>query len=382
MKNLFIIIFATFFFLFFSCKDDRAVNSITGTEICIDMSSSKKIDMNTIIEKIELIPLETNDSSLIGNLNNILYIKDRYFMTFDRRFRIIVFDQEGNYVSNSKNAEGQGPNLYHIGLSMAYNYFTGNIEVITPEQTILSYDVQFNFVKKETINSEEEVIFYKIFPINEDQCILIPAITGQEPNVLFFYDRKKNKMIKKLPYDHVLAKLTQSDVPIRYWDSGFYFTPTSLSYLGYTIDCKNYNLNPEFRLNFGENNIYKNQLQKFDSDKAVNDYLAFDSPYPLPLQNIFNDLYIMSLIRMKNEYHMFIQSREMGSEILFSTQLNGGLQMPEFFTIDKHILFALIQPYSIEKNIDVSLLDEKGKRLLKTISEDDNPIVVKYYLKR
>lgn len=41
-----------------------------------------------------------------------------------------------------------------------------------------------------------------------------------------------------------------------------------------------------------------------------------------------------------------------------------------------------IQPEEIEKYIDTNLLDDENKKKLQAVQEDDNPIIVKYQIKK
>lgn len=41
----------------------------------------------------------------------------------------------------------------------------------------------------------------------------------------------------------------------------------------------------------------------------------------------------------------------------------------------------MVQPFEIENYIDKKLLDKKSLDTMGNIKEDDNPIIVKYYLK-
>lgn len=42
---------------------------------------------------------------------------------------------------------------------------------------------------------------------------------------------------------------------------------------------------------------------------------------------------------------------------------------------------SFIQPYELSKYVDIKLLNKNDKKIFDTILEDDNPVIVKYFLK-
>jgi hypothetical protein len=47
---------------------------------------------------------------------------------------------------------------------------------------------------------------------------------------------------------------------------------------------------------------------------------------------------------------------------------------------DKNVFYACIQPSYIKEYIDMELLDKKGLAILKDLKDDDNPVILKFYL--
>lgn len=78
------------------------------------MDRSKELSDVDLFEKIELIPLETQDSSLVGRLKKIITVKDKYYITVDEKHIVTIFDNNGKYISNSSKMYGNGPGEYMI----------------------------------------------------------------------------------------------------------------------------------------------------------------------------------------------------------------------------------------------------------------------------
>lgn len=49
--------------------------------------------------------------------------------------------------------------------------------------------------------------------------------------------------------------------------------------------------------------------------------------------------------------------------------------------INNNVLTSIIQPYEIDKYVDENLLNEEEKQKLLSINEDNNPIIIKYWIK-
>jgi len=66
---------------------------------------------------------------------------------------------------------------------------------------------------------------------------------------------------------------------------------------------------------------------------------------------------------------------------LVKNKYSDNLKAPQYFTIEDNVLFAIIQPYELSKYVDIKLLNKNDKKVFDTILEDDNPVIVKYFLK-
>lgn len=85
------------------------VNSIGATKVIVpsDIFNSN-MDLNDVIYDIELIPLETTSKSIIGNIHNILYDSNFYFIHDMRNNKLLRFSESGKFL-NSIGSIGKGP---------------------------------------------------------------------------------------------------------------------------------------------------------------------------------------------------------------------------------------------------------------------------------
>jgi len=117
--------------------------------IQVHLNKSKSTMMEEIIERIELIPLETNNDCLLHMYNKMAYYKELgIYAILDINYDTYLFSDDGKYISNSIAARGPGPRQYQIVVDMLYNPYSKCMEFLDPYGTIYRYDTLFNFVEK------------------------------------------------------------------------------------------------------------------------------------------------------------------------------------------------------------------------------------------
>lgn len=374
--------------VFCQCSTDK-----TSVEEC----PSVKIDMNKVINnenyheifsKIEIVPLETTDTSLIAGKRRFI-MTDDYFIVQDNQPVISVYDKAGNFISNSSKRHGQGPEDYGILMGMAYNEITQRIDILTPYK-LMSYNFNFRCEEKADLPTHvgtaqhTSFFFSELFAIEKDKYILLPTPVSKDPYGIILYDSKKGEIIREISYEEdVISGLTQQELNIDYLDEhNLSFSPFALTYFLYTINLENFSIKKKYKLDFGNKAVTANDLKGFKTKKEGVDYLVFESKYPLPLRNFFNQKYIVSIIRYSsNEYHTFIKQIETNRDYLIKNKhLNGKTNIPIFNGLKNNILYSIVTPEELKK-FDTTLLSDKDKMLIENIAEDDNPVAIKYYLK-
>lgn len=104
MKQLFLILLS---FICLSCGDGRHKGSQVAYSIDLDSALQVLPEMSDV----ECIPLETNDASLIADIDKVLY-RNTTFYVFDKvGKKILLFDRQGNFLK-SIHKIGQGPGEY------------------------------------------------------------------------------------------------------------------------------------------------------------------------------------------------------------------------------------------------------------------------------
>ena len=123
-------------------------------------------DVSLFLEKIEIVPLETNDSSLFHRCNKVLYDKRTdMFVIYTSDQIIYTFSGNGQYVANSKKMKGQGPEDYVMVLDINLNPYLKGIDLLNPYGTIYTYSPTFELLAKRKFKPEFPVDYLSLIHI-------------------------------------------------------------------------------------------------------------------------------------------------------------------------------------------------------------------------
>lgn len=347
-------------------------------------------DPASFLEKIELVPLETNDSSLTSIGSKVVYDKEDNLFAIFSKSAVYTFTGEGRYIGNSKKRIGQGPQEYSFVVDMNYNPYLKGIDFLNPYGTVYTYSPAFEFISQRKFQPESVV--NHLMALDADHDIFLP---GEFSEVLFA-DRK-TRQITPIPYEGTISGgngLSSQNNLFHIGDDA-YFVPSGLNYYLYRIDAKEKKLVPIIYLDFGKYEVKEEDLpgsaggKRTDSDE-MRRKLSEDvqvrrkfvkSNCVVPMLKLFSDEYVYVYFVKKN--------MGMGSHFIYNRKKRKGALLEEEapfsmypgFALADNVLFALCEPDWIERVTDRKLMSAEEIRKMEALKEDDNPVVVKYYLK-
>ena len=177
----YILLFA-FLVLYCSCTQKRIAPEEVESLIIAD---AKKNNLS-FLQKIEIIPLETDTNSLVKNVDKFQYIKElNAFMILDSRQFVFLFDSKGRLISNSSKKWGEGPTDYYMAVDVDYNPYSKTIDLLNPNALgeIISYDTTFQWKGKHKLDQQISSISFTA--IGDKKYALMPAI--YKNNLIHFY---------------------------------------------------------------------------------------------------------------------------------------------------------------------------------------------------
>lgn len=352
------------------------------------------------LEKIEIIPLETSDTSLVNAYQKIVYDKSLdMFAIYDKEQVVQTFSGDGTFVGDSKHRIGNGPQEYQMAVDIQFNSYKKGVDLLNPYGKIYTYSTDFKYIETTEVNPE--YFFDTFMPVSESEYLFtIPSIwVGQE----ICYVNTATSESYAMKYEGTISAGNTMDKNSFYSiGDDVYFVPMGINYKIFRVDMATKQLEPYIYLDFGAAQISEDNLPgegvgiKTSSegvepdrkrDRRINDmqqrsrYIR-NNNYVAPLVKFFNDDFF---------YLFFAQGKNsLGGHYIYNRKKRNGyllkdgkpFMMHPCFGISDNVLMAICDAYYVSKLVDVNLMSTEELLKLEGLKEDDNPVIIKYYLRK
>ena len=101
-----------------SCTNEKKNNNDTSREI--SLVDTKSCSLENVISKMEIIELPRIEDAYIAGYKSFL-AKNNLYIFEDKKGTLLVFGEDGRFISNSANKIGNGKEEYSILLAYTYN---------------------------------------------------------------------------------------------------------------------------------------------------------------------------------------------------------------------------------------------------------------------
>ena len=350
-------------------------------------------DINSFLEKIEIVPLETNDSILFDIPSSIFYDKksDIYVVMSD--MDVFTFTGDGKSIGNSVKKRGQGPDEYTMVVDMKFNHFLHGIDLLNPYGIIYTYSPTFELLARRTFNPEFPLSY--IMPLDSSHYVFKYASLWVDQEIGFVNLETGN--INLANYDGMISGGNGLEHPhFHKIDNGLYFIPQGIDYYIYQIDTLKKKVSPVMYLDFGKAEIKESELpgrasgKRVDNDKARMDvakayserhnFLRKSEQHVIPMQKLFNKDYVYIFIKKGKEMWHYIYNRLKGEGYLIKNEVP--MRMYPCFGMDNNVLLACCLPTELPSVIDRRFMTQQQIEIMESLKDDDNSVIVKYYLKQ
>jgi hypothetical protein len=302
-----------------------------------------------------ILPLETSDSTLIGDITTLEYYKDKYYL-FDKNISktLFLFDASGKF--RNKIRRGKGPG--EIIEPWDFCVDKANNTILLWDQTTFNlnvYDLDLSFIKsiycpriaiRNLCCLKDEgsfLIFSQFFPIDKGEIV---------ERVLydyFVYSNNFKTLTQKIHQSDPKTRLISIDNAISKAESKFFIAP---------IDNNIYELSEDRH----QKSIYKFDLGKYQiTDDDLEKGYKFYRPEIKkgnrigPLSDLFiNDRYVSVSFpfRGQMEYHIFNRNQHEG---FFSGDPNLKKQIPQCRIkglTEDHVFIGTVNAMDYKKYLD------------------------------
>jgi hypothetical protein len=368
------------FSILYSCNPVKKVNE--NAIIIADIDKQDRVSIFDLFEKIEVVPLETTDSSLIKSIRKLICYKDIYYI-LDYNSVILAFETTGKFKFRIDN-RGQGPNQYTYISDFDIDRDRAVISFIAPVVAELhEYDLNGQFLSKYKLPQ----IAAGYISIKHLSKNVIAFWTFDYNNRLKFYSKEENRIFVEC--------FTEEE---NFFDQIYIQTFSHDNYIIRNIDNNIYEISPDgtisiaYTWDFGKLNIDYNKLDKpsFDGrDKErISNYMKQISSSEV-INYIFrmsggNAEYAYSQIMRKDKYINIMYHKIKKQTLLFEKTTENAGFYPVYWTED--FVIGRIPENFLPENLDAiipdAILDDENIERKKRYNEFDNPILVKYYFKK
>lgn len=355
-------------FVICSCKKQEQTDIPMSR---FDLADLQQMKMSDFVESITLVPLETNDSSLLKRTEQ-LYIHNGRFVIKDRGC-LLFFDKQGFFLYSTRHLQGPGPEHYRSGLGFTLLLDNGMEVFDALGYKLLHYDADMRLVSTHKL-PRNIVPTSGYLKVSEDIRLFLDTDT------LKWYSLKENEIVEKtiLPFHYKMMRFQQVS-----WykkrDSFFYAGNYPQNEL-YRLDVERRALEPCYTFDFGKHRFDMEDLPSGMNDKY---YLNYTDEHD---DAFVADKYVdkkraLCIFWHEKKFCLAYQDFRTGNSGVYYNEwgTKEQLQLPLLYEGD--VLYAFAQPEELEYWMDESLLSVEEKEKMKNILEDDNPILICYKLK-
>lgn len=357
------------------CKDHNEGNANIYT-ITADIDQENRISLFDIAAKVRLIPLETNDESLIAHITKIIIDRNKIYIYDRTQNEIFLFDKNGKFLSKI-NQKGRGPNEYMAITDLRINPFSKQLEVLDPWGKLLTFNLNGIYMK--TLKLPKEIHAYDEFiPINNDS---IAFYSLSEPYTLNIYSRSSSKIVHQ---SFESKKKLTINSPL----SSFYRFQDTVYFTRYLYDdvysITKHGVNPAYQWLFPK--------YKYDPDEVIpeydrnnrKDYFSIQELLPYThINTLENDLYRYTCISIQSgkKYINIFHNKKTNKNTVFNKTKEGIIFTP--YILNDTLALGPIEPWrKREEYLNEQILDNENLEILNNLSENDNPILIEYTLKK
>lgn len=148
MKNIFL---AASVLMLCSCASESSQSGITTVDVASGIKEAKALATSSLFDKVEYIPLETTDESIISSVADIRVMKDYILMSSSNQ-PIKLFDRKTGKFIREIGKLGGGPEEYSRGggapIVMYVDAGDQTIYVASQNKELQHYDVKGNYLGK------------------------------------------------------------------------------------------------------------------------------------------------------------------------------------------------------------------------------------------
>lgn len=375
----FISLLTVFVLLLSGCRNKDNAKSSSNNTIQISLDDVQPVNLKEIFSSIEITSLELQDESIIGRLfrgKSCIVVPNQYYIVIDKQYNIFLFDTQGNFKASSQSCIGDGPNCYLILQDVIFNPHTNTIDVLDARGVIYQYDLNFQFLNKWVL--QQEYSFRYLYALDNDSYALFHDIDQGNFSI---YNKTKQTVDHQIKYPGFITKMTANNTPFHFENDQLYFSPIEMNNNLFTFSPQSQEMKVLFTIDNGQNCLTRKDIESFgDNPKEIAIYLNTQCDKYFPIRRIFNGKHLISTYLKQQKQFINICDLKTGKNTTYLKSPDQKENLPTFFQIEDDVFYAILFPYDLSSFINTDLVINKN--VLQQIKEEDNPVIIKYQLKK
>lgn len=360
-------------YICFSCNEKAEQKN--GIFITVDISQRNKVSFGDIFESMDPIILETTENSLIRDITKV-YLSDSSIYVYDkyRLGKLLLFDNKGRFLKKI-GERGEGPKEFLDISDIVVNFEKESIWILSAMgNKLFVYSLLGEFIEiinlpeidggayqMMTFIDKDNIAFWCADPIKkikyyslQDKHIFYEFYTELSRDIFCRYEFQMEKSFCRGLTNTIYALNKDEATPLYVWDFGE----------------NNNNVEKLKYPNYSDFNQVRSFAEDVHSSRIVN--------YTMLLHGK-NENYIYTQLYMKNTpYNLFFNTKNRKS-IIFEKTTEGAYLYPIYWANEYMVGLAIP---SLEEMIPEQLQTKEIKEKIDKLTDESNPILIKYNFKQ
>lgn len=354
-------------FLFSVLATAIACNPKTANVIQIEEGNDISVFADGIKE-VELIPLSTDATHLLGSQTNLILTENGYVVIDTPNSKIYHYNHAGEFI-NTIGRKGRGPGEYNTLLNAEIS--GDSLFVFSAPQKMQCFRLDGKLLSEKKLSSlgkqtyifhSDTLNYYDFSPTKKDRLV-VTGRTGERKHL--------RTTTSVLPYDMSSPRFSSNGSSVFLIDS---YSTVIYQYI-------NHQLTEHLKFDFGKYSIPEAFFSAGDPYKAAtilleSDFAAINRYIETP------EIKIVEVMMQSNGDLKFTYGLYNQKWIWFDCNGYGEVLKESIKTANGKTLFALLDPSMLLPFAESRILDKvTNKETLKHISENDNYVIAKIELK-
>lgn len=371
------------FVILCSCSNHKTADG-DAQIISVDFNRYENLAMSDIISKIEIIALQGDTNSYFVSPMELRIDGGNFY--FRDQHAVFAFYSKGEFLYNTKNRRGRAGNEYFS--INEYTVIDGNVYIMNHDGKIVVYDPDLNL--KESFQTQADGYSFGDFCMfNQD--VMAFRTTTLDSIIWQFYSQTQAKTVGscRLPcnkrggykFGTLSSYISNDDMVLcRLPDNGYSY---------YTLNPVDCSATERFRYDVGKK--YTFSPSDVGEDERITSYLeSHPGEFVIAQETLLNNSFILTRLGFIEQvddfddgrYRLSFYSLKNGHHRLINNRFLNGKWIMGIDYMDDTCIYSFENDYSyLDLLYEDSLLDEESRRILKTVNDDTNGLIIKYHLR-